>query len=88
MTNCYPESFFLSGHLGFTAADLSIFRDGIINGANLVIYGRAVGSLRICLHVEKEDRLYRAEIKLTHLATAINPADVPSEARNEIIEGM
>lgn len=53
-----------------------------------MIYDRAVGSLRICLHGEKEDRLYRAEIKLTHLATAINPADVPSEARNEIIEGM
>lgn len=86
MTNCCPKSFFLFGHLGFIAADLSIF--GIINDANLVIYDCAIGSLRICLHVEKEDRLYRAEIKLTHLATAINPADVPSEARNEIIEGL
>lgn len=47
-----------------------------------------VRPLRICLHVEKEDHLYRAEIKLTYLAAAVSPADAPSEARNEIIEGM
>lgn len=61
---------FPSDHFGFAAADLSIFRDGITNGANLVIYDRAVEPLRICLHVEEEDRLYRAKIKLTHLATS------------------